>query len=190
MSASTAPRLYFAYGSNLWLQQMSKRCPSSPYVGVARLPAYRWIINDRGYANVVASATQGEEVWGMAYELRDQDEETLDVNEGVPECYEKLVISVELWPSSSASERVDIRSVQPEWRDMLVYVDRGRIEPAQPRAEYIHRMNFGLSDALACGVPASYIDDTVRKFIPTEGDPEELERARKQAAHFEDALEV
>lgn len=168
---------------------MSKRCPSSPYVGIARLPAYRWMINDRGYANVVSSA-EAEEVWGMAYELREDDEQTLDVNEGVPECYEKVMINVELWPSSSASERVDIRSVKPEWREMLVYVDRGRVEPAQPRAEYIHRMNFGLKDALACGVPESYIDNVVRKFIPLEGDPQELERARKQAAHFEDALEV
>ncbi|KAL9584321.1 MAG: hypothetical protein Q9203_004702, partial [Teloschistes exilis] len=40
--------LYFAYGSNLWLHQMSLRCPSSVYVGVARLPNYRWIINARG----------------------------------------------------------------------------------------------------------------------------------------------
>lgn len=142
-----------------------------------------------GYANVVSSATEGDEVWGMAYELRDHDEATLDVNEGVPECYEKVVLSVELWPSS-ASEHIDIRSVPPEWREMLVYVDRGRVEPSHPRAEYIHRMNFGLTDALACGVPASYINDVVRKFIPREGDPEELERARKQAAHFEDALEV
>ena len=125
----------------------------------------------------------------MAYELREQDEATLDLNEGVPECYEKLVLAVELWPSS-ASERVDVRNVRPESREMLVYVDRGRIEPAQPRAEYVHRMNFGLVDALACGVPASYVDGVVRKFIPVEGDPGELERARRQAARFEDALEV
>jgi hypothetical protein len=45
--------LYFGYGSNLWLHQMQLRCPTSQYLGVARLPNYRWIINDRGYANVV-----------------------------------------------------------------------------------------------------------------------------------------
>ncbi|KAL8667381.1 MAG: hypothetical protein Q9202_000597 [Teloschistes flavicans] len=34
---------------------MSLRCPSSVYIGIARLPYYRWIINARGYANIVAS---------------------------------------------------------------------------------------------------------------------------------------
>jgi hypothetical protein len=35
--------LYFGYGSNLWLHQMQLRCPTSQYLGVARLPNYRLI---------------------------------------------------------------------------------------------------------------------------------------------------
>lgn len=45
--------LYFGYGSNLWKHQMVQRCPTSKYLGIARLNDYRWIINERGYANVV-----------------------------------------------------------------------------------------------------------------------------------------
>lgn len=49
----THPTLYFGYGSNLWLHQMHLRCLTSEYVGIARLNGYRWMINSRGYANVV-----------------------------------------------------------------------------------------------------------------------------------------
>jgi hypothetical protein len=29
--------LYFAYGSNIWIDQMNRRCPESIYVGTAEL---------------------------------------------------------------------------------------------------------------------------------------------------------
>jgi hypothetical protein len=49
--------LYFAYGSNLSPTQMRIRCyndaSSSVPIAVARLDKYKWIICERGYANVV-----------------------------------------------------------------------------------------------------------------------------------------
>jgi hypothetical protein len=61
---SPKPRLYFAYGSNLSLTQMSSRCPTSTYHSFGILHNYRWIIGERGYANVVSSppsnTTSGE----------------------------------------------------------------------------------------------------------------------------------
>ena len=48
--------LYFAYGSNMWQAQMRTRCPQSLLLGPATLHGYRWIINTRGYANIVADA--------------------------------------------------------------------------------------------------------------------------------------
>lgn len=52
---STTKTLYFAYGSNLSLEQMSQRCPLSQlhYPPLAILPGYRWVICPRGYANIV-----------------------------------------------------------------------------------------------------------------------------------------
>ncbi|UNI21471.1 Cholestenol Delta-isomerase [Purpureocillium takamizusanense] len=58
--------LYFAYGSNLSTRQMRQRCPFSTPVGLGFLEGWRWIINERGYANVVpmtaaaATTTTGE----------------------------------------------------------------------------------------------------------------------------------
>ena len=46
---------YFAYGSNLSFSQMNKRCPDNIRLNVGRLNGYRWIISNRGYANVIKS---------------------------------------------------------------------------------------------------------------------------------------
>ncbi|KAI0837112.1 hypothetical protein F5Y06DRAFT_92183 [Hypoxylon sp. FL0890] len=44
--------LYFAYGSNLSPTQMQARCPLSSPIGLAHLPGWTWLINERGYANI------------------------------------------------------------------------------------------------------------------------------------------
>lgn len=87
--------LYFAYGSNLHLEQMAGRCPSSRYIGRAVLESYRWQINQRGYANIVESP--GDKVEGLVYLLNEMDAFALDVDEGVPECYEKIRLEVKLF---------------------------------------------------------------------------------------------
>ena len=103
--ATQTNSLYFAYGSNLSPTQMAKRCPgSSPPVALALLRGYSWLINQRGYANVVhtgqaahmsntasglpktedqASSYYMNNTWGLLYELSPQDETLLDGYEGV-----------------------------------------------------------------------------------------------------------
>ncbi|KAF2805706.1 uncharacterized protein BDZ99DRAFT_450398 [Mytilinidion resinicola] len=218
------PTLYFGYGSNLWLHQMRLRCPTSRYLGVARLPGWRWLINSRGYANVVESSTStststsssptvpaaassapsaqpqqhaDNEVYGLAYALLPADEARLDVNEGVPEAYTKEYLEVEFWArpdgSSDTPGWTDVGGT-PERRSVLVYVDRKRREEAKPKAEYVHRMNRGIADALAMGVPGGYVEGVMRRFIPEEkegeGEVEEKgkveEKALKQAVNFID----
>lgn len=186
--------LYFGYGSNLWKEQMRLRCPSSTYEGVGCLQNYRWIINERGYANVVfsnasSSSSPPQEVYGLIYSLDPSDERSLDRNEGVPHVYGKEMINIQYW-SASSDEPVDLSS-KLELKDMLVYVDHGRVEEGKPKQEYIHRMNEGIKDALAAGIPKDYVDTILRKFIPPETeDGEDAEgtrqMARKQAESFED----
>ena len=89
------PKLYFAFGSNLHLGQMAKRCPESRYVGIARLLDYRFQINNRRYANLVPSP--GSCVEGLVYRLSLTDEASLDRSEGVPTAYEKYMLGIELF---------------------------------------------------------------------------------------------
>ncbi|KAL2183010.1 hypothetical protein L209DRAFT_758389 [Thermothelomyces heterothallicus CBS 203.75] len=197
----TSPTLYFAFGSNLWKQQMSLRCPSSTYVGIGHLRGYEWFINARGYANIAPSAKDGgpgsqeagqeldSEVWGLVYELTRDDEARLDANEGVPYAYEKQTIPVEFWPASPSSSTSPQRGVAAAAAEagagagkatpMLVYVDTRRNRGGYPpRDEYVHRMNAGIRDALDEGVPAAYVRRVLRRYIPpAEGEEEAEEKA-------------
>ncbi|TKA64306.1 hypothetical protein B0A49_08227 [Cryomyces minteri] len=257
--------LYFGYGSNLWLHQMARRCPDSTYKGIARLDGHRWIINKRGYANVVSvpsvpssaaaepsispepaassrssksaafleplapskpssappsrrstrpqntsgnintasndlhngvpngyekvdggaeeSSVEAEDkdvVYGLIYTLTPSDERRLDINEGVPESYTKHSVHVTFWPSTNASAssprslpaRVHASTDTGTAITALVYVDLHRIAPSEPRAEYVYRMNRGIDDALALGLPEKWINKVLRPYIPADGEGE------------------
>jgi gamma-glutamylcyclotransferase (GGCT)/AIG2-like uncharacterized protein YtfP len=63
-------------------QQMLRRCPSSQFVCVGRLPDYRFAIarhsqlRNCGTANIFPE--KGSEVWGIVYQVADQDLILLD----------------------------------------------------------------------------------------------------------------
>lgn len=191
IAPSASPTIYFGYGSNLWLHQMTTRCPTSTYLGVARLPNYQWIINDRGYANVVEVADSNstsmspydDVVFGLVYSLEAEDEKRLDKNEGVPVAYTKEMLECEFWPSDT-EHKVDT-SKDPEKKEgMLVYIDRNRVQPDKPREEYIYRMNQGITDAVKLGVPEEYVRDVMRKYIPAQEDDDGKEGEREKMAEF------
>jgi len=138
---------------------MARRCPESKLVGLAVLQGWKWFINTRRYANVVESPE--DLVYGLVYELSPSDEASLDRSEGVPLAYTKEVMEVELQPGVSGEESL----VQG-----LVYVDRRRVGEGEPWEEYVYRMNMGIRDAAARGLPKWYIDKYMRKYIPAEGE--------------------
>ena len=122
--------LYFAYGSNMWLAQMQTRCPGSVKLGRAILSKYKWIINARGYANVVKAKKHAVE--GVLYSITKTNEKTLDVFEGVAQgCYSKVMLPVEYNGSVHQA---------------LVYIDPIVIE-GLPKVAYVKRINAGLKDA-------------------------------------------
>lgn len=106
---NTIQSLYFAYGSNLSLEQMAARCPESRYIGTARLHDYRWQINQRGYANVVHEP--GNCVEGLCYILSGADEARLDRYEGVPVAYEKVFMELELFTAKAALVGRDVAEI-------------------------------------------------------------------------------
>ncbi|KAL2143102.1 hypothetical protein VTI28DRAFT_316 [Corynascus sepedonium] len=155
------------------------------------------------------------EVWGLVYALSPADEAQLDVNEGVPYAYEKRMLPVEFWPAPTPSTSPSSPSPEAETEPqaagiggrgrgeetpMLVYIDFRRSAGGHPpRAEYVHRMNMGIRDALAEGVPASYVRRVLREYIPSDEDEEEEEEegwserkavALEQASGFVDGRDV
>jgi gamma-glutamylcyclotransferase (GGCT)/AIG2-like uncharacterized protein YtfP len=133
--------LYFAYGANMDTAGMSRRCPSSTPLGLARLPRHRWIVSGDGYANVVRDPRR--EVQGVLWNLALSDVPTLDRFEDVPRLYRKVTQPV-------ISEKGIRRA--------LVYFGRAT-EPGRPRPGYLDLViaaaaSAGLSEAQIAGMMA------------------------------------
>lgn len=113
LTSSRTGTLYFAYGSNQSPHQMHHRCTDSAAtsavpVAVARLDGWKWVICERGYANIVPlslpeaadgfaeadgpALTNGSRrddqeasasvVWGVLYNMTPGDKRVLDAYEG------------------------------------------------------------------------------------------------------------
>ncbi len=130
--------LYFAYGANMDVAAMARRCPSSRPLGLARLPRHRWIISADGYANVLRDPRR--QVVGMLWELALSDVPALDRFEDVPRLYRKVTQPV-ISPAGI--------------RRALVYLGRST-EPGRPRAGYLEDV---LSAAEAAGLPKACLDE-------------------------------
>ncbi|KAI1618883.1 hypothetical protein EDD36DRAFT_44581 [Exophiala viscosa] len=50
----------------------------------------------------------------------------------------------------------------------LVYVDEDRVTPGEIAQEYIGRMNRAIDESVKLGVPQSWVDNILRKYIPPD----------------------
>ena len=91
-----AERLYFAYGSNINLEQMACRCPAAEVVGSAVLDGYELLFrgNRSGYGVATVEPLSGSQVSGLLWKLTPECERSLDIYEGYPRLYEKEDITV------------------------------------------------------------------------------------------------
>lgn len=90
-------RLYIAYGSNLNLPQMEKRCPTAKVVGKSEIKDYELLFRGARRGGVATVEPQeGSSVPVLLWEIQPQDEQALDYYEGYPRLYEKELMQVEL----------------------------------------------------------------------------------------------
>jgi phage replication-related protein YjqB (UPF0714/DUF867 family)/gamma-glutamylcyclotransferase (GGCT)/AIG2-like uncharacterized protein YtfP len=136
---------YFAYGSNLCVAQMARRCPGAGNPRAATLADHDWLINQRGVATVEGFA--GNHVHGVVWDLTDRDLATLDSAEGVPVRYRRNRLTVHT-PDGPA--------------DAWVYIDH-RVEPGAPRPGYLERIIDG---AVYHGLPHRWIE-FLRRWDPS-----------------------
>ncbi|KAK4043962.1 hypothetical protein C8A01DRAFT_43128 [Parachaetomium inaequale] len=124
-----------------------------------------------------------------------EDERRLDRSEGVHSgAYAKVHLPVVLYPAAAAMQLrtrgiveaggpgavlASVRSSssrrgsvmleeQPPRveRDVLVYLSDVFVRPGDPRDEYVDRINRGIVDAVALGVPAEFFENVVRGYVP------------------------
>ncbi len=130
----------FAYGSNMYRPQMEERCPGAVVAGVGRVPGFRFRINSRGVATIVPEG--GSLIFGVLWELNEENEKRLDGFEGVRNGnYRKEILTVELL------EGGDVRA--------MAYIDE-IIEPGPPRVGYLEKILMGAEDF---GLPEEYLKE-------------------------------
>lgn len=97
---------YFAYGSNMDVEQMLERCPDAKEWPVVELSDYEFFIDARGVASI--REKEGKTVWGVVYEISQADEQKLDQREGVPTRYTKVLLpEIECFAYTSTSPQGD-----------------------------------------------------------------------------------
>ncbi|KAI0146142.1 hypothetical protein GGR57DRAFT_479622 [Xylariaceae sp. FL1272] len=184
-------KLYFAFGSNMHLEQMAKRCPRSKLVAKGTLHNYKWQINDRGVANIVEADAE-DFVEGLLFAVTHRDVVTLDINEGVSlGFYNKVDRLIEREPLSITvpTEVKDNIIATARWlKDQtpttrqpkekpgnsqsrkidcvqaLVYIS-DQTESGQIRQEYVARMRSAMFDAQKLGVSKTYLDTCLSPLV-------------------------
>lgn len=96
-------QLYFAYGSNLNIEQMRRRCPGARPIAVARL-----LDHELAFCRVATVVRKrGASVPGAIYSVTRGDVEALDRYEGFPRLYLKS------WTEDEAGNRVFFYVIRP-----------------------------------------------------------------------------
>ena len=114
-------KLYFAYGSNINLDQMDYRCPDATIVGPVFLENYELLFRRGGFATI--APCEGGKVHGLLWSITPDCERSLDCYEGYPRFYIK--------------EQVTVRDGLGQELSVMAYVMDGRFrEPHLPSTTY------------------------------------------------------
>ena len=128
-----SPTLYFAYGSNINLDQMAHRCPDAEPVCNVVLDNYSLAFRGRNDGNGVATIIphKGRKVYGVLWKLTPNCEKSLDRWEGCPVVYDK--------------QTVNVRDADGNRYAVMTYAmthEKTR-EPAMPSEAYFQRIQDG-----------------------------------------------
>lgn len=116
------PEPYAAYGSNLWRDQMRRRCPDAEVVGSLLLPGWRLVL--RKYALIRRDDTADCPI-GL-WRITQADLDALDRFEG-PRTYARILVPL------------------PDGSQAWTY-EEIRIRPGPPAGEYVRRLRRGYAD--------------------------------------------
>ena len=119
--AEKKERLYFAYGSNINLEQMAQRCPDAEVVGPVVLEDYELLFrgNRAGCGVATIEPLPGSRVHGLLWKLTPQCERSLDFYEGYPRLYGKDDVTVRAADGRELSVMAYIMTGEM-WRDPAI----------------------------------------------------------------------
>lgn len=161
----------FAYGSNMATARLRQRVPSARVIGRACLAGHALRFHKRGFrdgsgkADAWACADPRAVVWGVLFEIRDDEKPRLDRAEGLGSGYDEKVVVVtddagaihRAWAYSAADSAIDPAAVPFRWYRALV-----------------------LAGAREHGLPDDYIRAAILS-CPTCPDPDSVRAAHHRA---------
>ena len=150
-------QLYIAYGSNLNLPQMSRRCPTASIVGTSEVKDYELLF--RGNENSAVATIEplmGNSVPVLVWDVQERDELSLDRYEGFPNFYRKELLDIEL---------------NGEMVSAMVYVMNDGYGFGAPSDYYLNTIAEGYASA---GFDTEVLDQAVEKSIELAKEQEEL----------------
>lgn len=159
--------LYFAYGSNINLQQMAVRCPDAQVVEPAVLEGYELLFRGNGSSFGVATIApkEGSQVQGLLWKLTPYCELSLDIYEGYPRLYEKQAIT--------------LRTNSGKQVQAMVYVmthEKERL-PTMPTRSYYTGIQEGFRQN---GLPEQALKDALSNLIHEQWALEHRNSKRKE----------
>lgn len=88
---------YLAYGANMNVETMGRRCPAAKFLGTGVLEGYRLLFKGEDVTTSFATIEEwaGYAVPFVLWEITPVDEKSLDHYEGYPVHYQKQVIPIE-----------------------------------------------------------------------------------------------
>ena len=153
-------RLYFAYGSNINLDQMAYRCPDAKVVGPVMLEDYELLFRGNGGGSGVATIApkQGSYVYGLLWKLTPACEKSLDRYEGYPHLYCKKGVTV--WDTEGQRHTV------------MAYVMTNLPfrEPTMPSSNYYYGIKAGFRQN---GLPLKALDKAFQQVRQEVAEREE-----------------
>lgn len=144
-----------------------------------------------GEGDEVPVSGEEDTVYGVLYEMDAANEALLDGYEGVDEeaplarrdgkvpvtvrpreqgrgDYNKWYVEAKVTRWLDEEQRRRWENANGSRTTVLVYVDEERVRVAEPRAEYVPRMNRAMREAETIGFPKKWTDEVMRSFIPSE----------------------
>jgi gamma-glutamylcyclotransferase (GGCT)/AIG2-like uncharacterized protein YtfP len=145
----TAKKLYFAYGSNINLDQMARRCPEATVVEPVTLENYELLFRGNGGGCGVAtiSPKEGSTVHGLLWNLSPKDEKALDFYEGYPHLYDKQPVNVR---TQNGSEITVMAYVMTREKERI---------PTEPTVGYFDGIWEGFEEN---GLPTHALEQAIR----------------------------
>ena len=150
-------RLYIAYGSNLNLPQMEKRCPGATVVGTSEVRGYELLF--RGVATI--EPRENASVPVLLWKISPQNEKALDRYEGWPHLYRKENMEVEIEGKNVSA---------------MVYVMNDGRQAAMPHSGYYHVIAEGYQTA---GMDEHVLEHVLEQALERTKEVMEQERSNR-----------